>query len=320
MSTAVVLVHAPESRWTVVRGSMKGAVRVMNVGQYSVGRSPECEFIIVNDPKCSRKHAAVNAGPDGFEIVSLNAQNLLLLNGREIERATLKDGDVVTFGETECQFSVGAVQLQPIAGGQAGAPSPMPYQASTPTPARKRKPQAPKQSNSKRFIIYGVLALVVYFILQPVKKKEAIPIRNEAQTQADIDAATKLKEAKELENSKRNDPNANPRQAQENYVRGFRDYRKGQYERSLTSFQACLALAPEHVLCNRYLRLAQRKFSELTQYYVLLGRKQRDQNQFQACRSSFKNVMVMVKDANSPIYKEAKANYEACNASLEGRY
>jgi hypothetical protein len=103
-------------------------------------------------------------------------------------------------------------------------------------------------------------------------------------------------------------------------VRGFRDYRKGQYERSMVSFQACLALNPEHVLCNRYIRLSQRKFDELVQNQVVLGRKYRDQNQYQACRASFRNVMVMVKDANSKIYQEAKANYDACNAFVEGRY
>ena len=93
-----------------------------------------------------------------------------------------------------------------------------------------------------------------------------------------------------------------------------------QFERALEAFQACLALDPNHVLCNRYMRLSQRKFNEMIQYYVLLGRKYRDQNQFASCRSAFRNVMVMVKDANNETYKLAKANYEACNAFVEGRF
>ena len=116
------------------------------------------------------------------------------------------------------------------------------------------------------------------------------------------------------------DGSVNARQAQENYVRGFRDYNGGQYERALISFQACLALNPEHTLCNRYLRLSQRKFNEVVQYHMVLGRSYRDQSQFKACRAAFRNVMVMVKDASSTTYKEAKANYEACNSFVEGRF
>jgi tetratricopeptide (TPR) repeat protein len=167
-----------------------------------------------------------------------------------------------------------------------------------------------------------VIALVGgYLILSDTKKKkEEFGLRTEQQMNADIESANKIKEARENENAKRLDTAPTARQAQENYVRGFRDYRKGQYERALESFQACLALDPSHVLCNRYLRLSQRKFNEMVQYYVLLGRKYRDQNQFASCRAAFRNVMVMVKDANNETYKLAKANYEACNAFIEGRF
>jgi hypothetical protein len=314
---------------------MKGAVRVMTHSQFTIGRAPECEFVIANDPKCSRRQAGVRVTSRGCEIMSLNDKNPVLVNGREIETATLNDGDVVTFGDTEVQFAFGAGPAQMEAPARQMAANPaaptqlamqtqmMPYQG-MPAPGRPRgraKSRKP-QGNSKRFLIYGVIALVVgYLILSDTKKKkEEFGLRTEQQMNADIESATKIKEARENENAKRLDTSLTSRQAQENYVRGFRDYRKGQYERSLESFQACLALDPSHVLCNRYLRLSQRKFNEMIQYYVLLGRKYRDQNQFASCRAAFRNVMVMVKDANNETYKLAKANYEACNAFIEGRF
>jgi hypothetical protein len=170
--------------------------------------------------------------------------------------------------------------------------------------------------------IYIVLGIVVLFIFTGTvkKKKDALVLRTEQQIQADIEAANKLQEAAQNMPTKRFNESTPSSQAQENFVRGFRDYREGQFERSLDSFQACLALNPTHILCNRYIRLAQRRFNEIVQYDMVLGRQYRDQNQFNPCRSAFGNVMRMIKDANSQIYKEAKANYDACSAMTEGRY
>lgn len=330
-SSAVALSSAYESRWTVMSGPMKGAVRLMSAANFTVGRSPECEFIVMNDPKCSRRHAAVMITSTGCDLTSLNDKNPVLINGREIERGHANDGDVITFGETEIMFNLGGLPVEAEVR-FAAAPGPVgPYAGGAPaavgdyTVSDRRprgKARKTKKPGGNRLLIYGVLGALVYWLFfTGVKPKDkGLEIRTEQQMQNDIDAATKLREQRENENSKNLDSSVTARQAQENYVRGFRDYREGQYERSLVSFQACLALNPEHTLCNRYLRLAQRKFNELIQYHIVLGRKYRDQNQFKSCRAAFRNVMVMVKDANSNIYKEAKANYEACNAFVEGRF
>lgn len=323
MSSALAISSANESRWTVTAGPMTGSVRVMSQAQFVIGRAPECDFIIINDPKCSRRQAEVRLGSRGCEINSLNDKNPVLVNGREITRAVLNEGDIVTLGETEVQFSMANdVPLRLMA--DPGLPMHAPPQSmAIPQGPRSSRPRATKPpANNKRFYIYGALALVVlYFIFgSPTKKKDDFGLRTEQQTAADIEEANKLREAQDSENLKRVDASLMGRQAQENYVRGFRDYRKGQFERAGESFQACLALDSGHVLCNRYLRLAQRKNNEMIQHYVLLGRKYREQNQYQSCRSAFRNVMVMVKDANNETYKLAKANYETCNAFIEGRF
>ncbi|MBX3020836.1 MAG: FHA domain-containing protein [Bdellovibrionales bacterium] len=325
-NSAVAISPAAATKWTVISGTMKGSVRLMNAPSFDVGRSPDCGFVIVNDPKCSRKHAQVES--DGFscEVISLNDKNLVQVNGKGVERAILQDGDVVTFGDTEVQFNQTAVSGSPLSvvhqdyGGSpamyGGASAP-----SRPRSSKSGRPKTSKKAGTNRLIIYGVLGLLGFWLFSgsPAKKKEQ-QIRSEKQIQADIETANKLREAAEAVSLKKMNNSVTARQAQENYVRGFRDFKKGQFERSLTSFQACLALNPEHVLCNRYQRLSQRKFDELIQYQVVLGRKYREQNQYKACRAAFRNVIVMVKDASSPIYQEAKANYEACDRLTEGRF
>lgn len=325
MNGAVALSSGYETKWTVVSGPMKGAVRVLNHSFFTIGRSPECEFAIGGDPKCSRRHAEIRLTPQGYQVVSLSDKNPVVVNGDEVESAYINDGDMLIFGDTEVQFNIIpalAIEQVPQSPAISHPSPPSNYGVAIPEGGARPKRNTKPKSSNRRFLIYGVIGLVLFWLFgtNSNKKKNEIQIRTEQQMNAEIESANKIREQKETENSERMDPSITARQAQENYVRGFRDYRKGQYERSVESFQACLALNPNHILCNRYLRLSQRKFNEMVQYYVLLGRKYRDQNQFQSCRAAFRNVMVMVKDANNETYKLAKANYEACNASLEGRF
>jgi pSer/pThr/pTyr-binding forkhead associated (FHA) protein len=332
MNTALALIPAQQTKWTVISGAMAGNVRLMSAGGFTIGRSPDNEFVLINDPKCSRKHAAVQWTPRGCEIAAINEANPILVNDEEIQRAVLNDNDVVTLGNTKIQFNLttgSAHDTIAIAPDQTelavAGHSPVQVRSyAQPAPAARPKSRGKpkKRANSNRMIIYTALALIVLFFMTatPKKNDKKDALRTEQKIQADIDEANKLEEAANKMPIKRIDDTVTGRQAQENFVRGFRDYRKGQYERSLDSFQACLALDPNHSLCNRYIRLAQRKFSEVVDLNLILGRKYRDQNQFAACRASFRNVMVMVKDANSLKYKEAKANYDACNSLVEGRY
>ena len=63
-----------------------------------LGRDPSCDLVL-NDVKCSRRHAVVEAGPDGIAIRDTGSANGVYLNGKKIERASLQPGDVVSVGD-----------------------------------------------------------------------------------------------------------------------------------------------------------------------------------------------------------------------------
>lgn len=311
MSAALSLASAAECKWTVVSGPMKGAVRLLTSASFTIGRSPECEFVIVNDPKCSRRHAVVQLTPAGYEISAASDKNPVLVNGREIQRSPLVDGSVVTLGDTELLFNLATL---PAMAPPPGAAPMYPNAGYAPAPPRRSPPKA---NNKMKVYIGGFLLIFAWLLFSETPKpKKQITIRDEQQINADIKEANLLRAAAEKKVSTQNQTIAQ-KEAQDSYVRGFRDFRKGQYGRALESFQACLALDPQHKLCTFYQRLAQRKFNELIEYNMVLGRKYRDQNQFRACSSAFRNVMVMVEDSTSPLYREAKANYDACTAAVE---
>jgi FHA domain len=72
-------------------------------GTFAVlGRDPSCDLVL-NDVKCSRRHAVIEAGPDGIAIRDTDSANGVFVNGQKVERATLGERDLVRLGEIVLQ-------------------------------------------------------------------------------------------------------------------------------------------------------------------------------------------------------------------------
>jgi hypothetical protein len=65
-----------------------------------LGRDPACD-VVLNDSKCSRRHAVVEEGPEGVAVRDEGSANGIYLNGRRVERANLKPGDTLRLGDVQ---------------------------------------------------------------------------------------------------------------------------------------------------------------------------------------------------------------------------
>lgn len=316
MKALTAVVPSAEFTLVVMNGPEKGTAYKLMGQSVSIGRGPDNDIVLSHDRKCSRKHATIRLTSEGYVIEDVSGKNKIWVNGQEVSSSTLQGTTNFMIGETELRFDI------------VGPKSPAKLQVANadfaPSPAfetgiRRPKKVSGSSANTGRLILYGAVGAILYFLLSPTTKKADEPgLRNEQQIEAEIEIAKKLQEAAEKKRIGNN--NLAFEEAQGSYVRGFRDYKKGHFGSAMEAFQACLSLYPEHVLCNRYLRLSQRRFNELVQYHMILGRKYREQNQFSACAAAFRNVMMMVRDTNSTTYKEAKANFDACQAFVEERF
>ncbi len=63
-----------------------------------LGRDPSCDLVL-NDARCSRRHAVLEAGPQGVSIRDAGSANGIYVNGKKVERTQLATGDVVRLGE-----------------------------------------------------------------------------------------------------------------------------------------------------------------------------------------------------------------------------
>jgi len=73
-----------------------------------VGRHPECDIVLLNSRKVSRKHCCLAHINDGFQVRDLGSTNGITVNGKRVQKeAKIKIGDEVMFGDVEYQLLSG---------------------------------------------------------------------------------------------------------------------------------------------------------------------------------------------------------------------
>jgi hypothetical protein len=80
-----------------------------------LGRDPACDLVL-NDAKCSRRHAIVEMGPSGLIVRDNGSANGVFVNGRKVERSPLIPGDIIRVGETVIKVlaeSTGTLVMEP---------------------------------------------------------------------------------------------------------------------------------------------------------------------------------------------------------------
>ncbi len=189
------------------------------------------------------------------------------------------------------------------------------------TAKQKPFPTLKKESNPTVIILIVLLVgFVGWSFLKPNSRKDPMNLRSQEEIIKDIErseTAVKELEKKQEDNGK---GTVQYKMAQEQYIKGFRDYRLGQYARAMQSFQAAVSFYPTHQLALKYLTMSKRKYDELIDFNLMQGHKYLSKNNYRLCKSSFANVMIMVKDPSDEKYKEGKQFYNECSAKLEDKY
>lgn len=180
---------------------------------------------------------------------------------------------------------------------------------------------------SRFYLIIGVVALAALYLFVSDNAKKKVKDRNEIRSNTKIELDMKISEEetkKYLERMQKYetaDAKSMYRRAQENFVKGFRDYQQGQYGRARDSFQVVLNLDAENELARRYYYLAKVKFDEQVKFHMLQGNRYREKKNWRMCMSSYFSVMIMLQTTpEDPLSQEAKRYYMQCQAAQKGRF
>ncbi|RYZ69646.1 MAG: hypothetical protein EOP09_07315 [Proteobacteria bacterium] len=199
------------------------------------------------------------------------------------------------------------------------------YSSNVPGATPSKRGSKPKKlktgNNSGRVRFYAivvVVGLVGWWLMSPNAKKKELTFRSTEQIEQDIEASRE--EIKVFEARREKMDNVQYKRAQENYIRGFRDYRQGNYGRARESFQVVLNLDPDNELAKRYYHLAKVKFDELVKFHMLQGNRYREKKNWRMCKSSYFSTMTMLNNPQDSVFKEAKQYYDQCSLAEEGRF
>lgn len=311
MSTAIAAPLPQPVYVTIIAGPDRGVAFKLLSQKVTIGREDDND-ISLNDPRCSRHHAVLEAVNGIVFIKDKGSQNGVVVNGQSCREAQLHPGDTFMLGDTK-------FQIQTNLGAVPAAPGPSP-QVSNQMP-RTVASEPESKSSFPMVAIIVIVSVVMLLLLQGGKSKRNVQnIRSDEQIQAEIEATQLRKE--EISRLKRAEGQFSQQymEAQASFIQGFRDYREGNFGRAIQSFTAALALHPAHELALRYKKLSERKLDEMVQYSMFEARRYMEQNKYELAKSAYKNIMVMVNDPNNKTYQEAKERYEEIELLLSGKF
>jgi hypothetical protein len=93
-----------------------------------LGRDPGCD-VVLNDAKCSRRHAVVEDLPEGLAVRDSGSANGTYVNGKRVEKAHLRPGDTIRLGDAQIKVLVEVGETVVV------APEDLDLRTSPPAPA-----------------------------------------------------------------------------------------------------------------------------------------------------------------------------------------
>lgn len=353
----------------VTKGPHTGLKVEFEKSKITIGRGPENDLVLAEDPRISRQHAEIKQSMGQFYIVNLSQKNFILVDNVNVQTDKIESKAVLQIGESEIRFFVNGStnHLEPISPGSVSIPlnryevpsaipgdvvsTSNPLSSPLKTPAQRplggtlppasaygqaplaqpsgyrmqsRATPLPNPEKNKKMVLFGGIALVLFgfFFMNASKKSKRVddkPFRSIAEI--DLSRQDSENEIKAFQERKEKMDQQIYQKAYENFLRGYRDYRQGQYSRAREFFQVVLNLDPDNELARRYLNLAKIRFDEIVKFNMLQGRRYLEKQNYRMCKASYQTVMTMLgNDLGSPEYKEALTRHKECSVAQAGRY
>ncbi|MCM2354555.1 MAG: FHA domain-containing protein [Pseudobdellovibrio sp.] len=117
MSTAEKLQPAVQIKLKVLKGPHEGQSFHLAKSSFTVGRGPENEVVLINDPQISRQHARLQVVGQDIEIINLSKKNKVMVGSEEIQKWKLINDSTFMLGDTEIQIAFEIEKLTPMTPG-----------------------------------------------------------------------------------------------------------------------------------------------------------------------------------------------------------
>ncbi len=123
------------ARLIILTGIKTGQTVELNRDLFVIGREAACNLSI-EDGTVSRRHAAIEKGPEGYVVRDLGSRNGIRVQGKKIEEARLTGGELIHVGSVQVRFVEDASASMGISSVEASGVSVSP--GAPPAGARRR--------------------------------------------------------------------------------------------------------------------------------------------------------------------------------------
>lgn len=341
---------------SIRKGADAGSQFQLLPPRVTIGRDPE-NNIVLHDPRVSRQALVIEFKPEEIVATDTSGKTGLALNGVSSARASIRDGDILTIGDTELLFIVEAMQLPPVPhsiGPSASAtparlhsvgalatpplglgplvppltpPFSQPFHPPPPRAAHAAHARtSPTPEASRKIVFYAMVALLIGGAAWLLSGNKAVKhndptLRTDSVVEKEIELSnSRVDEVLKKRAFRSDEERTRFEEAQKHYLEGFRDYQKGQWIRAYKSFETARAIDPDHELARRYSQLAEKHRDEMIALLTLSGRQFKEKQMYSRCSAAFEKVLDAIANKDDVKYKQAEAMKTECDVMLNGRY
>lgn len=93
-----------EARLIIEKGDHAGRVLKLDGGTAMIGRSSKCELALKGSAGVSRRHCKLQLINSRYAVIDLSSRNGTVVNGKDVSRKFLSDGDVLAIGDEHIRF------------------------------------------------------------------------------------------------------------------------------------------------------------------------------------------------------------------------
>lgn len=115
MSMAEKLNPAVQIKLKVLKGPHEGQSFHLAKSSFTLGRGPENEVVLINDPQISRQHARLQVVGQDIEIINLSKKNKVMVGSEEVQKWKLINDSTFVIGDTELQIAFEIEKITPVA-------------------------------------------------------------------------------------------------------------------------------------------------------------------------------------------------------------
>jgi tetratricopeptide (TPR) repeat protein len=396
MSAALKLKTQTEIKLVIQKGPHAGQRFSFSKKEITIGRAPENDIVLLNDPLISRQHAKVAIVGADVEVINLSQKNSIMVGTESVQKWKLVNEGTFKIGDTEFQiyFHLGQ-SVTPIQ-----APKPVVHLQSVQAPAANRNEiakktattaaltaqpqniaiksnqQVPQQKNQQQiqmqhrmqqqqyqihmqaqaasaqqktnantlantqksnsgflanpktrfYLIIAVgVAIAAYFyfdtpsvVHRKAEDKKTI-LKYSDEVEIKLNSKIEKENQKKIEKLYEQKNSPTTLRAEENFIKGMRDFQLGNYTRAQEFFQVVLNLQPGHELARRHLYLSKVRYDEVLKAKLMLGESYYQKHNFRMCQSLYEQVLNMLQGKSSDQnYQLATAMAEKCKLASEG--